>query len=474
MLTTTKKVSGCKPGGCHQKTSPDQEGIRVNIFQDVGENTVQTVVQGIVPIPPEKPDPAKVVSATGSARINNVDIIPGKVIVQGTLHLQIVYVADEPCQPVHHVQGDLQFADFLDIKGAEPGMDVKASVDVEHVNATLDPECSRVLKAAGVLKISVKVKESHHIHVLTTKTLPTGVTANREKLNLQVVMKEISKQDLVSDIVRIPPQKPNPKKILEVTVKEIITDQIIIDNKIIITGFIELQILYVGDVPEQSVHEVQFLIPFTEFIEVPGVTPEMDVEISALIEFLAAKIDPNLPSSNRVRIDAVLLVTAKISQTRELEIITGVTGAQAETVQVRQEQVIGQETAEVIIKDIFEIPPQKPCPQKILSTTVDQIDVTDVDIIENKVVIGGSVNSQVLYVADEPSQPVHDVHRISTFRQFVDVPGVMPGMDAEVHASVEFVAAVFKDCQIDLTIIIKLDVRVLKIIQKDVVTKILS
>jgi hypothetical protein len=73
----------------------------------VGEMSKQAVVQGDFHVPKPKPGIEKIISVDKTVKITKEEVIKNKVIIEGYLNLQIVYVADAPGQPVHHTHARL-------------------------------------------------------------------------------------------------------------------------------------------------------------------------------------------------------------------------------------------------------------------------------------------------------------------------------------------------------------------------------
>jgi len=129
------------------------------VQQVIGEKTVQTVVRGVVIIPQPKPPAEQILAVRAQVEEQEIDVIPDKVIVQGKLVLNITFVADIKTQPVHHVRGQLEFAESLHIPGTRPGMDVVKQITIEKVRGEVDPRDSRRIVVTMILRIFVKVVE---------------------------------------------------------------------------------------------------------------------------------------------------------------------------------------------------------------------------------------------------------------------------------------------------------------------------
>lgn len=97
----------------------------VAIEDVVNEKSQQINIRREVEIPEEKPPAQKILQIFSSTvEITRADILDGKIILEGVLVLQIIYVAAEEDQPVHHAHVEIPFTSFVDMPGAYPGMNV--------------------------------------------------------------------------------------------------------------------------------------------------------------------------------------------------------------------------------------------------------------------------------------------------------------------------------------------------------------
>lgn len=108
------------------------------------------------------------------------------------------------------------------------------------------------------------------------------------------------KQISIHENLLIPAVKPEIEQILEVIARPFIDECNIIDTPVgkkqVIRGHIYQTIIYVADVPCQSVHAAHFDIPFCDFEELPCTSTWSHCELSnpgVVIEYLSArKIGP--------------------------------------------------------------------------------------------------------------------------------------------------------------------------------------
>ncbi len=440
--------------------TPVKETITVN--QVVSENSQQTVVRGTFMIPDPKPDVEQIISTDKTASVKKTRLLPDKVVVDGTLTLQIVYVAFEPAQSVHHMHAQVPFTAYVDLPGALPGMDVKVDVAVEDVKLNPSSRDVRQYDVIAVLDVSAKVTETQDVEVLTQA--PDNMNANYDVIHIDDVVGRESSQVIVSEDFDEPDEKPEPAKILDVDSTVMVTDTRIVADKVIIDGELTLQIMYVGAVPEQSVHDMHKTIKFTAFVEVPGANPEMDVVVDAVVEDCDVEIkgDPFFSASCVVRLDA------RVTEPRDVRVVTECVGATVKTIELNVEHVIGEDSSQVVVRETFETPEPKPCPEKVLNVSIEEVKITEKKIIKDKVISKGYVDVKIVYVSAKPDQAVHAMHQRLNFRTFVEIKGAVNGMDMNVKPAVEYINAEAQDCDVNIEAVIKVRVRVTETMRRSV------
>ncbi len=143
-----------------------------------------------------------------------------------------------------------------------------------------------------------------------------------------------------------------------------------------------------------------------------------------------------------------------------------------ETIEV--EQVLGAQSHQRVVEFDMLVPDGKPDIHQVIDAYVKDVEITDVDIIPDKVIIRGIMEVKVMYVANLPNEPVHAVERRHVnYIQYVDLPGAEPGMDATADVEVEFIDYDF-DCwhdrrKVHVVIVLNLWARVTATTAMDVI-----
>lgn len=413
----------------------ETERLKVHLVQ--GENRVQAVVRGQIKVPEAKPDVEKILSKEAKAKVRDVSIVPDKVIVNGTLTLQVTYVAFKPDQSVNFFHDSVNFTSSLDVTGAEPGDDYDVEFTVEDVSLTPSSRDPRKFDVAAVLSVFAKVTNIDEIEIVTET--PAGNTALEEQdITVEhLVGEKETKQIIVSEQFDVPEEKPDVERVLNTEAKAVITDKKIIANKVIIDGEVKFQVMYVAMEPQQSVHDLHHTVKFNTFVEVPEAEPGMNVQVRVEVESAEVQpvIDPALTA------DAIIKLTVFVTETRTLRNVpTELQNEEGfEKIKLKVEQEIGTGETQVVLRETTEVPAAKPDIMKVLETRVDKTEVTETKILSGKVLIRGYADVEIVYESAAPDQAVHAMHQRLNFRTFVVVEGAESNMKVKVKVEPEYV-----------------------------------
>lgn len=463
----------------------------LKIEQVIGQATVQATIRETLVIPDEKPGAEQVVSVDGTVRVRKIEIIEDKVIINGRLNVGVVYVADREDQPVHFTHGHIDFTEFAEIIGACPGMTVRVSVrildlqgdgskihhhhhgDGEHHGGSRLPPCQ--VGIIAIVEITVKVTQTQEINVLVESD--PGVQATTQRVRVEEIVAEAEQQTLVDGRFRVPDEKPGVERVLDVAAEIFITETKVVDGQALIEGEALLQFMYVAIKDSQPVHHMHHRLPFTQFVALPDLAGDLHkrsklhVNVDEIIEHIGF----NVIDGCTVKAELFLKKTVRVTCTRDVDIVTAITddtSAHYLVQGLQLEQVVGEERAQILVKEDISIPDEKPGAEQVLDVKVVRVHIPheEIVLINDKVILGGIIHLKVIYVSVKESQAVHAVEARIKFRNFIAIPGCLPDMTALVNAVVEHATAhVRTGCDINVEIILKITGRVVQTVCVDVV-----
>jgi len=279
-----------------------------------------------------------------------------------------------------------------------------------------------------------------------------------ELLKVQQVIGETIMQSTISEILRVPENKPGVEQIVSVDGFVRIRRIEVIADKIIVHGMLHVGVVYVGLLDSKPVHYTHERVEFTQFAEVVGCVPGMVARVDARILDLQGQCDSphHHVAPDMYEIIALIELNARVTQVQEINVLVEPDpGVSAMTQRVRVEEIITTGQLQDIIQASFTVPDEKPAIERILDVGAE-VFITETKVIDGQVLIEADANLQVMYVAltdgghshghggecgggqgqcgDQgghedhggsrypDSQPVHHMHHRYHFTEFVPVP----------------------------------------------------
>ena len=296
-----------------------------NVESVVGEKEKQATVSAEHTL---NEDARKIYDMDAVCRDLDYEILPGKVIVRGTLHKQIYYVDDEDSS-VQEQSFDDPFSVVIDIPGAEPDMDAYVRCKVEFCEANLmatnaNGVTNRV-KANCILQVFAKVTELIELNIVTNVK---GAAFDRRRIRVENILGKKCGQENVNQSIDV----NAPADVEGITVRKTrnLTARIRnvtyekIQNKVIVKGLIHVQAYYVSCEGEQELRETSADIPFTTFVHFDGVTPDTMVDVTERVEYTDLKLEGESCQTTNIRAIAILEICVRAFEMKEVVVVVDV------------------------------------------------------------------------------------------------------------------------------------------------------
>lgn len=253
------------------------------------------------------------------------EVLPGRVIVRGTLHKQIYYV--DACDDTVQAQCfDNEFSIVLDVPGAKPDMEVYTKCRLEFCEAKLmGPQPCNMVKANCVLQVFVKVTELTRMNIVTAVA---GAMTDRCRIRVEDIIGRKCHQENVNQTidVNLPLDVHNmlvkSAKNMTACVRNVSYEKIC--NKVIIKGSIHVQVYYVACNCEQELRETSADIPFTTVVNFDNISEDTMIRCRERVEYTDAKLEGPPCETSCIRAVAILEICVCAFQTRDFAVVTNV------------------------------------------------------------------------------------------------------------------------------------------------------
>ncbi len=253
------------------------------------------------------------------------EVLPGRVIVRGTLHKQIYYV--DACDDTVQAQCfDNEFSVVLDVPGAKPDMEVYTRCRMEFCEAKLmGPQPCNMVKANAILQVMVKVTELTKMNIVTGVE---GALVDRCRIRVEdIIGRKCNQQNVNQTIdVNAPLDVNNmlvkSTKNMTACVRNVSYEKIC--NKVIIKGSIHVQVYYVACNCEQELRETSADIPFTTVVNFDCINEDTMIRCRERVEYTDAKLEGASCETSKIRAIAILEICVCAFQTRDFMVVTNI------------------------------------------------------------------------------------------------------------------------------------------------------
>ena len=366
----------------------------------IGEATKQLLIESNITLS----QPAlKIRNITAEIRDLTTELIPDKVIIQGLLHKQIFFVGEDNI--VHHQTEEAPFSTFVDVFGAEPGMNIQIHPTVETILFNL--LTPTLLHQKVVTEFFVKVTEPTQINIRE---------GNGPLVRLDQVIGEATKQELLENLVTL--ESP-AIKIDDITAEIADLSVEVLEDKIVLQGVLHKQIFFIGK-DNVEFHQAED-VEFSTFVDIPGAEPGMDVITEPTIEFIHFE----LLDENTVLQKIVVEFFVKVTESVQMNVALG-PGAL-----LKLDTVVGEQTSQLLLESTLALTQ----PAVKIREIVAKVEQLMAEVIEDKIIIQGIVHKQIFFI-NQNNLEIHQSEDVP-FSTFVDIPGAVPGMDVRIKPQIE-------------------------------------
>lgn len=277
------------------------------------KETKQVIVSEVFEVPEVKPDVEKIVDTKAEVEITDKRVLAGKVIVDGEVELQILYVSMTPKQSVHNLHHTIKFSDFVEVPEAQPGMNVHVRAEVE--SAEVEPVVDPALSADVIIKLTVFVSETR-----TLRDVPTRLEDEngfvRELIKVDREIGSGETQVVLRETTVVPHAKPDVMKILDTRVdKAEATETNILKGKVLVRGYADVEVVYESTKPDQAVHALHQRMNFRTFVVVPDAESDMKANVRVIPEYVSVD-----EQDFDLHTEAVLKVRATVTELSQIPV----------------------------------------------------------------------------------------------------------------------------------------------------------
>lgn len=237
--------------------------------------------------------------------------------------------------------------------------------------------------------------------------------------------------------VIVPDSKPDIKRILELSANVKVTSCETQNDRVIVSGTVKFNILYLADDEEKSVKSIESSCGFSNLFQHNGIREGMitiaDVDVGDL--------SFNVANCRKLTVKSILCGKVKVYSCHDVELISSIDGACTRKKMLSSTIICTNTESRTNIADSFELSHSKQNIKELLKTD-SKITDSDIKIIDDKVIVKGNISVNTLYVTESG---IDFVENELPFAHVIDAQGIRNDMTAQYDAKIEEVNATLSE-----------------------------
>lgn len=445
----------------------------LKVCRIIGEEISGTVVEEDINVPDVNPDVYKILHPSARVVIKGSETTNDKIIVDGQVLIDILYVADAEGRPLNSLNISADFTHAIDMVGVKPRMKEQIKAVIQHIDCQIinsrkisvkvimDIAC--IVEDIYEIEIPLDIRGSDYIQVLREPLNIKGITGiNNDKYNIK---KEIQPQVVGAPI----------KEILKSNLSSYIKDCQSLEGKMQVDGQVFYNILYKTE--DNEINNIRGEIPFTEYLEIAEADLSMDAVAHAKVRDSYIEISSDEEGEKKnITISTFLDIDGRTFSRGGSEVLADAYNPKftinMEKKNYELDEFLCQGSNSTTIKDSFKIKQGSPDIKKVCFLDAKPL-VHDIKVMDGKIGIEGIVEVCVLYKSSFTGEPMNCATNQFPFKMFIDLPEVKTTMTPKVICQIDNVTySTVNENLIDIRINILAIGTVYKKIIKRIITKI--
>ncbi|NLZ83613.1 MAG: DUF3794 domain-containing protein [Clostridiales bacterium] len=252
--------------------------------------------------------------------LNNVEVrmLEDKFNIKGEILVFILYTSEDEENPIQYYETDIPFGGTIECSGCTEEMIEDITFSIANKSLTVTPDADgeeRAFDVEVILEMNIRAYEVEEPEILCDIYSPSKeiTPIYKEAVYENLLIKNNSKYRM-ADRIKIPEDLPRILQICygkgAIKVDDIIPEE----NRLIAEGVIEVEILYISEDDTVPFNSVKGAIPFTQAIEVKGLTLDSNYEVRPSLDQLSVMMLDSEEIEAKATISLNTIVFEKITE----------------------------------------------------------------------------------------------------------------------------------------------------------------
>lgn len=255
-------------------------------------------------VPDSMDDVAKIISVKALPSVSDSKCENGKISLNGQVKITVLYIGENENGKIFSLSVNQSFSHT--ILSSDITSDFIPLITPISCNVNYSLVNSRRLKATAAIRFCASCYKNNRIKALSSVTGAEQVLSEKTFTSARCIC---TKSIIISDNVEVGAGKPPISSILKSTAKISDYEFKPLNNKIIVKGNLSLSVLYCA---EDILTDSTITIPFTEVVEVEGVSQSCNTNLHLAIADCEVRPDTDLSGEYKM-LDVNIVLSASVT-----------------------------------------------------------------------------------------------------------------------------------------------------------------
>lgn len=407
----------------------------VNTSKYIGHEKKRVSVEGEVNVPDIKPDILSIINVIADAFINKKEIVDNKIRVDGTVETYIIYLSDDDTGSLRSITNTFNFTEYIDLFGVTDDSFVK-------LKCTSGPlEC----KVINGRKVSVRCPVNLDVEAAKECKYEIGkdivddrnVEVKKENVSFKTLYNCKCENTSLNETINFGDEDKPIGEILQANMKIIGKDYKTSYNKILAKAEAVISMVYIADDATNSVETFEAKIPVMGFIDIDGLTEDMEISLDYCIKCFNIKPVYQDLKACAISVTSDIEICAYIYNKVNFDVISDLYSTEKkinceyDTINVLQSNVNSNNTIEMtqslLIPELDLL--------KILSITANPV-ISEMNVLDGKLALEGNIEFNILYYRTD-KKILENKKMELPFQQVVKIPELQSNMNVQTNIDIE-------------------------------------
>lgn len=286
----------------------------VTINKLVNSKKEVVTIEGDMIVPDVKPDILNTIDTVGNVCIYKKEVLDGKVRFDGSINLNVIYLADTEVDTTRGLTNSLDFTQIIDVDNCRNGMELRNNITIKDI------ECKvlngRKINTKVVLEIEVYIYSNEEINILKKVNNVEGIQTLNSNMKINNLVGTGCCKSLAKDTIYLE-EGDCLSEILKTEVKLINNEMKVSYNKVLLKADASVKIMYLTENGEIKI--ISSSIPVMGFIDIANIS-ENNI-LNCQYEIKNILIKPNTAEQHSIYVEIEFEICCDVMDTVEIDLI---------------------------------------------------------------------------------------------------------------------------------------------------------